>query len=176
MKPYVIVPVNKLPNDRQWLNGQAHIVIGVGDEPAVAADLIVPNDAAAKQLVSRIEQWPQAALVLVQALRANENLSVESALDVESLAYATLQAGSEFARWRETHPVADWPESEGEPLLLNREGNVMNAVLNRPLLRNSMTVDMREAWIAALDVLDADTSIECLHFSARGDCFSVGGE
>jgi enoyl-CoA hydratase len=173
----LIIPLEQLPDDNGWLMRQTVPVIAYGDGSAVNADLIVADEAAAISIESRIAKWPQAALVLVQVLRINETLAASQGLDVESLAYSTLQGGSEFASWKHAQQSAEsWPDSDGEPLLLHRDGARMTATLNRPTLRNSISVPMRDAFIEALQVLEADDSLQELHFDAVGSCFSVGGE
>lgn len=181
----IVMKTAQLPDDPQWLSQQPCPVIAYGpesaDEPArrqpASADVLVPDREAAAALEKRVNTWPIAAMTLVQVLRSTSILPVAQGLDVESLAYATLQSGEEFKAWHADHQAKDHqPKQDGEPLLLNREGARLEAVLNRPALRNSMTVEMRDAWVDALKLLEADTSIEELRFRGLGACFSVGGE
>lgn len=173
----IVIPTEQAGDDLHWLRQQNVPVIAFGEGSAAAADVLVPDRKSAEAIAERANKWPQAAQVLVQVLRASESLPVESALDVESLAYATLQGGGEFAAWRQSQPAEELAQHEvDEPVLLTREGNILRAQLNRPALRNSMTVAMREGWMTALSVLEADNSIDELHFSGLGSCFSVGGE
>ena len=173
----IVIPVEQATDDLHWLRQQSVPVIAYGDGGSETADVVVADQKAAEAIAARADKWPQAAQVLVQVLRASESLPVESALDVESLAYATLQGGGEFAAWRHSQPAEEIPQDQdGEPVLISRRGNILEAQLNRPALRNSMTVAMREGWMTALSVLEADDSISELQFSGRGSCFSVGGE
>ncbi|MBW2942751.1 enoyl-CoA hydratase/isomerase family protein [Zhongshania aquimaris] len=177
MDTALIFPIQQLPSAEGWLMRQTLPVIAYGDGSAVNADVIVGDEAAAKSIEARIAKWPQAALVLVQVLRINETLPAAQGLDVESLAYSTLQGGPEFASWRQAQQSDEtWPDSEGDALLLHRDGARMTASLNRPELRNSISLPMRDAFIEALQVLEADESLQELHFDAVGACFSVGGE
>ncbi len=174
----LILPLCELPDDPHWLDRQPCPVIAYGgDMPGVEqADVIVADRAAAEALLARIQESPIAALTLVQVLRSTERLPVQLGLDMESLAYSTLQSGPEFGAWlssREVHPL---PATEGEAVLLSREGNRVEAVLNRPAMRNSITVEMRDALVQALELLETDTSIETMHVRGLGACFSVGGE
>ncbi len=61
----------------------------------------VPSTTAAvAELRERIETWPQAAAVCDDVLRAVDVAAPAFAgVITESLAYSTLQAGPEFARW-----------------------------------------------------------------------------
>lgn len=177
MQRAIIMKTEQLPQDSQWLSRQTCPVIAYGpDETAVNADVVVADLAAAETLQQRVETWPIAALTLVQVLRSTELLPAELGLDVESLAYATLQSGEEFINWQSETQLDELPQAEGEPILLSREGNRVEAVLNRPMQRNSMTVELREAWINALQLLEADESIDEFHIRGAGACFSVGGE
>jgi enoyl-CoA hydratase/carnithine racemase len=117
-------------------------------------------------------------MTLVQLLRCVGQLPIEAALSIESMAYATLQAGGEYQRWlraREQAPCLV-RGSDGEPVIIRREGNVLSAVLNRADNRNAMTVEMRDALVELLELVLADEEIERLEISANGACFSVGGE
>jgi len=186
----IVLKIEQLPEDPQWLGQQTCPVIAYHpDAPefevannVVNADVVVTGHDVALALEKRINTWPIAAMTLVQVLRSTHLLPASQGLDVESLAYATLQSGEEFMAWHAGYRAEDsqvddhQPESGGEPVLLNREGARVEAVLNRPVSRNSMTVEMRDAWIEALQLLDADASIEELRFRGLGDCFSVGGE
>jgi enoyl-CoA hydratase len=177
MDQSLIIPLEQVPSDDGWLMRQIVPVIAYGDGSAFNADVIVADEAAAISIAARIEKWPQASMVLVQVLRVNELLPASQGLDVESLAYSTLQGGREFASWKlARQSVEAWPHCHDEPLLLSREGTRMTATLNRPELRNSISVPMRDAFIEALQVLEADDSLQELHFDAVGACFSVGGE
>lgn len=167
-----------LPQDSEWLAAQPFPVIAVGEAgTAPGADVVVADTDAARSLVRRIEAAPIAALTLVQVLRTTECLPLQQALDVESLAYATLQAGPEFRAWlQQREPPTAPPAQEGEVILLSRQGDVVEAVLNRPANRNGMTVAMRDAWVAMLELLEADSSITELRLSGAGACFSTGGD
>lgn len=183
----IVVRADQLPHDPQWLDQQPCPVIAFRSTAASTAasatvdvanaDVVVAGRDAAMALEARVNNWPIAATTLVQVLRSTGRLPTTQGLDVESLAYATLQSGKEFASWHADYRFDDDPRAEsGEPLLLNREEAIVDAVLNRPLSRNAMTVEMRDAWIDALRLLEADDSIGQLRFRGNGDCFSVGGE
>ncbi len=173
----LILSVEQLPGDPVWLGAQPRPVIGWGEGPASNADVLVPDLEAAHALEERILSRPLTALTLVQVLRSTEVLPSAQGLDVESLAYSTLQAGPEFAAWQRDRQLDPEPApDEGDPILLERDGPVVRATLNRPNWRNSITIEMRDALVDTLSVLEADRSIERLELKARGACFSVGGE
>lgn len=178
MQSCLLVPLAELPLELVWLRRQPCPVIAYGEgAESVNADVIVSDLASAQALEKRVQASPLAAMTLVQVLRSTELLPLEQGLDMESLAYSTLQAGPEFAAWMaRREPQVPPPERTGEAILLSREGSVVEAVLNRPQLRNSVTVEMRDAWVEALELLEADDSIGEMVFRGQGACFSVGGE
>jgi enoyl-CoA hydratase len=149
------------------------------DHPlAQACDVVVASVAEAAPLIGNIRRNPVAAGVLVQTLRLTEKLPVPEALDVESLAYATLQGGSEFKRWLADHKAESpaVPTDSGPALLMEREGDALSLELNRASNRNAINVEMRDALVEALQLVLADDSIRAVRLSGRGKCFSVGGD
>lgn len=178
MQKAVIFRLKDLPDDPLWLGLQPCPVIAYGPgQEAPGADVVVPDLAAAQALEQRIQASPIAATTLVQVLRATERLPAAQGLDVESMAYGTLQGGKEFAAWIDSRQdSSELPKQAGEPLLLSRDGSVVEAVLNRADTRNSISVEMRDAWVEALQLLEADDSISEMRFKGFGACFSVGGE
>lgn len=174
---FLILPVEALPADPDWLQAQPRPVIAVGEGLPANADAVVAGDAELPPLLRNIERAPRAALALVQVLRAAECLPLPAAMTVESLAYAALQVGGEYRAWlagRETPPVEI--RGVGEPILVTREDDVVRAELNRADNRNSLTVELRDALVELFELVLLDDSIEQLHVSGRGDCFSIGGE
>lgn len=178
MERTLIASVAELPDDPLWLGMQSCPVIAYGEDGGTeSADVIVSDLDAARALAQRVASHPIASTTLVQVLRSTALLPVAQGLDVESLAYATLQAGEEFAAWLQTQKEPPHLSAHpGEPVLLQREGAVVEAVLNRANTRNAISVEMRDAWVEALRLLEADASISELRFRALGACFSVGGD
>ncbi len=179
MQHYYLCQLDELPPDPGWLGTQPWPVIahGVGST-SCNADAIVPDRAAADLLIQRIEANPIASLVLVQTTRCGEHLDAEQALDLESLAYATLQGGQEFTHWRSLAQPGSAPaeDQSGAPVLLSRDDGLVRAQLNRPGNRNAMNRAMRDAWVEALELLALDDSISRMHFTGNGACFSTGGD
>lgn len=174
----LLLPVGELPDDPEWLRRQPRVVIGFGAEEGFqGADVLVADRQSAEKLAQRIEQYPLASLVLVQVLRDTETLTVNQALDVESMAYSTLQAGPEFRTWHRAFSARPLDAVDsGEPILLSREDTILEGVLNRPASRNAITLEMRDALVEMLQLLSLDDSLEKLRLSANGACFSAGGE
>ena len=178
MQRAIVASVKELPQDPQWLGSRPCPVIAYGEGAETAsADVVVADLAAAHALAKRVEAWPIAAMTLVQVLRSTALLPVAQALDVESMAFSTLQGGEEFAAWKQGRKDGPPPRSQtGDAVLLSRDGAVIEAVLNRAQTRNAVSVEMRDALVEALRVLETDPSVEELRFSGLGDCFSAGGE
>ena len=165
-----------------WMQRQPCPVIGLGErvvaqEVADACDLVVAERASLASVLGHVARAPLAAATLVQVLRATATLPRADALTVESLAFATLQSGPEFASWSAEHP----PDprrikgDDGPPVLIGRDGARLELRLNRPTSRNAMTIAMRDALVEAFELAAADESIETLEVDAAGDCFSTGG-
>jgi enoyl-CoA hydratase/carnithine racemase len=171
----MIVTIEELPDDVSWLLRQGEPVIAYGGEHE-NADVCVETLREAQGISRHCATRPHAARILVQLLRAVEHLPIESALDMESLAYSQLQSGPEFAQWLAKQGAPTAVTGEGDAVLLERHGAQVRAILNRPELRNSITMEMRDALIEALQLLALDDSIQTFHLSAKGDCFSTGGE
>jgi isohexenylglutaconyl-CoA hydratase len=73
------------------------------------------------------------------------------------------------------------PTTEGEtamaddnPLLVQREGPVVRAIMNRPERRNSISSAMGEAWSALLEELKQDKTARVLVISGAGGHFCAG--
>jgi enoyl-CoA hydratase len=154
------------------------ICIETGDPLTQACDVLVASVAEAAPLIENIHRNPVAAAVLMQTLRLTENQPVLEALDVESLAYATLQGGAEFKRWLEKNKAASpaVPTDHGPAVMVERTDDTLILELNRASNRNAINVEMRDALIEALQLALADDSIRRIRLSGRGKCFSVGGD
>jgi len=173
-------------SDRDRLNGWLAAlpcpVIGIlpgADNalPNAACDAIVSSEAELAGLAANIAHAPKAAATLVQVLRTTASLPVGDALTVESLAYATLQAGPEFRGWLAGFQPPEPPAPEdAPPVLTERSGDRVTIVLNRPANRNALSVEMRDALCEALEVAVTDPTIRTVSTSGAGRCFSVGGD
>lgn len=157
-------------------------VIGIGDsaaapEVAAACDVLLPDDKELAIIQRNVSHAPYAAMILIQHLRASAAASPADALVAESLAFACLQAGPEFARWRETRSDRAEPASEAEqPLLIDRQADRLFLTLNRPLQRNAINAALRDALCDALDLALADPAIRAVELRGQGRCFSEGGD
>ena len=164
-----------------WLAQQPIPVIGVGGNGttglAGAMDVAVDTVSELQRLIAQIERYPRACAVLVQVLRVTGEVDPTAALAMESMAYAALQGGSEFARWlEERSPVKPKSKAAEDIVLLERRGENLQVVLNCPENRNALSAPMRDALTDAFRLAIQDTSISSIDVSARGPCFSAGGD
>lgn len=162
-------------------------LIGVGragdDSPMAAAmDLVVESESELAAVLAAIDANPNAAAVLVQVLRSSEKLPVLEALALESLAYATLQSGAEFARWlsaREQAPPVGASSSSrpnADPVQLHRRDSRLEFVLDTPDNRNALSTTMRDSLTEAFKLVAIEPGIAEVDVRANGPCFSSGGD
>lgn len=137
----------------------------------------VPDPATALAAVdAAVAANPRAALVLAGLLRTTETLPVRDALDVESLAYSTLLGGAEFRRWLAARGPRPQPPPAPDPVLVARNGDDLEVVLNRPTRRNAYDRRMRDALVEALHLAALDDSISRVVLTGAGPAFCSGGD
>ncbi len=84
------------------------------------------------ELRARCERWPHASGVCDDVLRAvRPDAAALAGVVTESLAYSTLQAGQEFARWLAERGEARVVET-ADPVLAERDGDTLRIRFNRP--------------------------------------------
>ncbi|HCS28465.1 MAG TPA: enoyl-CoA hydratase/isomerase family protein [Spongiibacteraceae bacterium] len=157
-------------------------IMGVGAQTvpealAINLDCVLDDEKCLPALCRNIANAPIAAMTLVQLSRAIEQLDVMAALDMESVTYASLQGGSEYQAWLREYRAEAWPAISGElPVLVTRDQDRLLITLNRPELRNSISVEVRDALVEALSLAAQDNCIKSVVLQGAGKCFSVGGE
>lgn len=173
-------------DDRQaverWIDALPVPVIGCGGDgswPAGAMDVLAGSDDDLLALEQSIRANPAACAVLVQVLRSTAGLDPIQALTVESLAYATLQAGSEFASWlaerRSVNDARVLPPGD-DRVLVDRDDSLLRVQLNSPESRNSLSAAMRDGLTEAFALVAMDPGIERVVVSANGPNFCSGGD
>jgi enoyl-CoA hydratase/carnithine racemase len=93
----------------------------------------------------------------------------------ESLAYSTLQAGPEFARWLDERGPADMPDI-ADPVQAQRDGDILRIRFNRPQRHNAFSTDARAALLEALAVAQLDPSVAGIVLGGNGPSFCSGGD
>ena len=131
--------------------------------------------AAAESLVESVATAPFAALTLAGLLKITDHAAVLDGLTAESLAYSMLLAGPEFTAWRAATPRK--PEVDDEsPILLSREDDALNVVLNRPKRHNAFGHALRDGVVEALRMAELDPTIATVELSGAGKSFCSGGD
>lgn len=130
--------------------------------------------------VGRIERVvagaPRAAAVLSQLLRVTSAVPMPDGVAAESHAYSMLLASSEFKQWRSARPVQGASAERGCPVRLERQGDVLRVILDRPERRNAFSHSVRDALLECIDLAVRDTSIVEVVLSGAGPDFCSGGD
>jgi enoyl-CoA hydratase/carnithine racemase len=158
------------------------VLVGVGAEPGdpscAACDVVVAGEAEAAAVVAAVEANPSAATVLVQLLRLQAHLPPHDALAAESLAYATLQGGDEFARWLARRGTRVRRPDHTPRVRVEHTDHGRRAVvtLDRPRLFNLYDARMRDELVDAMTALVHDPTVEIVELRGAGKAFCAGGD
>jgi hypothetical protein len=148
-------------------------------EDACADRRVVTVDSvpgALAELTQRCQRWPHASSVCDDVLRAvDPGGPALAGVVTESLAYSTLQAGPEFARWLDERGPASMPDI-ADPVLARRDGDTLRIEFNRPQRHNAFSTDARAALLEALTVAQLDPSVTGIVLSGNGPSFCSGGD
>jgi enoyl-CoA hydratase/carnithine racemase len=178
--PGVIVAVGSTtdldtPHAETWLTTATFTIT----EDASADLRVITVDSVADTLAElreRCARWPQASAVCDDVLRSiDPNRPTLAGVVTESLAYSTLQAGPEFARWLTERGPAHMPEIP-DPVLTERDGNTLRISFNRPQRHNAFSTDARAALLEALAVAQLDPSVQEVVLRGNGPSFCSGGD
>ena len=128
------------------------------------------------ELTRRCQRWPHASSVCDDVLRTvDPDGPTLAGVVTESLAYSTLQAGPEFARWLDERGPARMPDI-ADPVQAQREGDTLRINFNRPQRHNAFSTDARAALLEALTVALLDPSVTGIVLSGNGPSFCSGGD
>jgi enoyl-CoA hydratase/carnithine racemase len=116
-----------------------------------------------------------AATSLALCLR-EQSPSMERALIAESAVFSALQSGSEFAAWRMGRGDRRVADEAGPAVRLRRTNASLNIILNRPQSRNALNRAMRDAWLEALTLAEADPTLTEVVVLGEGSNFCGGGD
>jgi enoyl-CoA hydratase/carnithine racemase len=170
----VIVAVGSL-SDEYWLDAATFTLTEdpCADHRVVTVDSVPET---LSELRSRCERWPHASAVCDDVLRATDPGGATLAgVITESLAYSTLQAGPEFARWLDERGHARAPFIT-DPVIARRDGDTLHVRFNRPHRHNAFSTDARAALLEALAVARLDPSVTGIILSGNGPSFCSGGD
>jgi enoyl-CoA hydratase/carnithine racemase len=133
-------------------------------------------DTALAELTARVLRWPIAAATCDDVLRSVDPGGVAlPGVVTESLAYSTLQAGPEFARWLADRGPATMPDI-ADPVEARRDGDTLHIAFNRPQRHNAFSTDARAALLDALAVAQLDSSVDQVVLTGNGPSFCSGGD
>ncbi|MET0364028.1 MAG: enoyl-CoA hydratase/isomerase family protein [Sphingobium sp.] len=177
LRPLALVALESVVGDIPGLRLPPCPVIGVGDSPhplAPRLDLVVEASLSVDALAGSIAAHPVAAAVVVQLLRGIEGQGLEAALVQESLAYAVLQGSGEHAAWLAGR-VAATPSPSGS-VGIERTGDRLDLLLDRPAARNAIDRDLRDALHEGFMIAALDPSIREVTLRGAGKAFCVGAD
>ncbi|MGW8815921.1 enoyl-CoA hydratase/isomerase family protein [Gordonia terrae] len=141
------------------------------DRRCVSVDSV---DDTLEELERRVTACPVAAATADDVLRCVVE-DTRSGVVLESLAYSTLQAGSEFAGWLASKgPVVR--HQADRAVVVERSGSHLDIALNCPERHNAFSDVVRSGLLDALAVAIADPAIESVTLSGRGPSFCSGGD
>jgi hypothetical protein len=119
---------------------------------------------------------PLAATIAAQVHRLTLALDFDAAILLESFAYSTLLASEGFRRWHAAMPPQRARADEGARVRLERTGEALEIVLDRPRGRNAVDAAMRDALSEALEFAALDPDRAPVLLRGEGAVFSVGGD
>ena len=151
------------------------VLVQVGGDAEHEADVLVETNDELDVVAAAVDANPLASYALTGVLRATAELPVDEGLAVESLAYSMLLAGPEFARWLDARGPMDPPPTGDEPVLLERDRDVLTITLNRPARHNAYAAALRDALVDALEVGVLDPGLTVV-LRGAGKSFCSGGD
>src|SRR5882757_2409558 len=171
-----VVAVGSLAGASEFWLQQATFTLTEDDTDDRRVITVASIDAALSDLTARAERWPIAAATCDDVLRSVDPAGPAlSGVVTESLAYSTLQAGPEFARWLADRGPAVMPDI-ADPVQANRDGDTLRIAFNRPQRHNAFPTDARAALLEALAVAQLDSSVAEVVLTGNGPSFCSGGD
>ena len=173
-----VVAVESLDRASEFWLQQATFTLTEDEDEADdrRAITVASIDSALEDLVARVDRWPIAAATCDDVLRSVDPFAPAlPGVVTESLAYSTLQAGPEFARWLAERRPAAMPHI-ADPVQAHRDGDTLQIAFNRPLRHNAFSTDARAALLEALTVAQLDPSVDQVVLTGNGPSFCSGGD
>lgn len=135
------------------------------------ADLITDDPGV---VTAAVHEHPQAATMAAQLLR-HRPADASTGRLMESLAYATLQAGDDHRRWL-TSRGRRVRHDQDPRVRLSDKGDHLQLTLTRGRLHNLMDHRMRDELREALITIDLDPDRRPVIWDAEGPTFCAGGD
>jgi enoyl-CoA hydratase/isomerase-like protein len=140
-------------------------------------DAVVATPSELELVADGIFAHPLASQALAQLLRLSAGCSVHEGLVAESLVYAMLQAGPEFAAWLAARPEPKPRPTPGRPAVrIERVEGRVELWLDRPEKRNAFSAEMRDALCEGLSLAVMDGSVARVLLRGEGPVFCSGGD
>jgi hypothetical protein len=173
--PCVTVGVSRTGVVSGPLDGVDVALTGTPD-PAAPWVAVADLDGGLEVVMSAVSASPVASVTLAQVLRSGRSDSLDHDLLIESLAYSTLQGGTEFRRWLHRRRPPSARPDRGSNLLVDRLDDRLSITLNRPEVRNAYDAAMRDELCEAFRMVGADPSITRVDLRGSGPDFCSGGD
>jgi enoyl-CoA hydratase/carnithine racemase len=171
-----VVAVGPLHRASEFWLQQATFTLSEDDTDDRRVITVASIDSALEDLATRVDRWPIAAATCDDVLRSVDPFAPAlPGVITESLAYSTLQAGPEFARWLAERGPATMPHI-ADPVRAQRDGNTLRIAFNRPQRHNAFSTDARAALLEALTVAQLDPSVDEVVLTGNGPSFCSGGD
>jgi enoyl-CoA hydratase/carnithine racemase len=171
-----VVAVGSLDRASEFWLQHATFTLTEDDTDERRAITVASIDSALADLAARVDRWPIAAATCDDVLRAVDPTGPAlRGVMTESLAYSTLQAGPEFARWLAERGPAAMPHI-ADPVQARRDGDTLRIAFNRPQRHNAFSTDARAALLEALTVAQLDPSVDQVVLTGNGPSFCSGGD
>ncbi len=146
------------------------VAVGAGAHPAWDLACGAPG-----RVIDAVLASPGAAVVAAQVLRGQRRRTVADGLLVESLAYAALQGGPEYASWLAGRGHRVRRDLDEPRIRMHDHGESVEIVLDRPRLHNLIDAAMRDQLVTALQTAGADPA-RAIVVRANGPTFCGGGD
>ncbi len=134
------------------------------------------SDPALERVLANLETHPITATALALLLRGQPERSLDAGLVAESATYSFLQAGPEFAAWREANPPRPQTDGDEPRVRAERDSATLRVTLTRPERLNALDARMRDELSEALTIAAADPSLSRVELRGEGRAFCAGGD
>lgn len=171
--PALVVDVGDDPGDDLAAALAALPVVTIGHGAAAGGEWdIATTDPT--EAIRGVLAAPRAAVATAQVLRGQPTRSPAEGLLLESFAYATLQAGPEFAAWLADQGRRVRTDDAPRVEVTDDEGTAV-ITLQRPRLRNLLDARMRDELVDCLRALQTDPD-RAIRIVGAGPAFCAGGD
>lgn len=123
-----------------------------------------------------VGEHPMAVIALVSLLRRVDPRDVHGAIDAEATTYAMLLGSLDHGRWLRSRGPAEPRRTSKPPVIVRRDGDELQIVLDRPDARNAIDTALRDALVEALAIPHHDPDIARVTLRGTGPDFCAGGD